>query len=95
MNRLLSYLRRHRRLTLVLSLGFLAFELWRFSALTGFLAPIWRENAVLFEQMAARPPWIAATTFLFAAILIAVPMTALVFALRWLHRRLSRKWTIG
>lgn len=66
---------------------FFAFEASRAVWLGEFLWPIWKGYAERFDAM----PLIAQIVTVLAFL---APMAGVLFALRWLHRRLSRNGTV-
>jgi len=74
------------------AVAFLAFELWRFAIVGKALLPFWN-NRLLPELVSIGdyPPWIMAVVILVTFVAFVVPMTGVVFALRFVHRRLFRR----
>jgi hypothetical protein len=75
----------------IAAVAFLAFELWRFVIVGRSLLPFWN-NRLLPEiiSIGDYPPWIMAVVILVTFVAFVVPMAGVIFALRFVHRRLSR-----
>lgn len=66
---------------------FFAFEASRAVWLGEFLLPIWKAQAATIAAMPVAAQIVTLLAFL-------APMVGIVFALRWIHRRLSRNGTL-
>lgn len=82
-----------RKLALVFSVALLAFELWRFSEISAFLAPLWQQIGRDFMALAALPWWIAVPSLTVTLLAFIIPMIGVVWALRLFHRKVFRKRT--
>ena len=83
-----------RRFWPVLVVLFVAFEASRAVWLGELLVPYWRAVAGNFQHIAELPWWAAIPAFTVALLTFVIPMTGVLFALRWLHRRLFRNGTV-
>lgn len=75
----------------VAAVAFLAFELWRFVIVGRSLIPFWNDRLLPeLVSIGDYPPGTMAVVILVTFVAFAIPMVGLVFALRFVHRRLSR-----
>lgn len=86
---------RFRWLIAVASVAFVIFELSRFAAVAPFLEPFWRGISAQYAVMASKAPMVVFVSLSVTALAFVIPMAGVIWALRWLHRRLFHSGTIG
>ena len=91
---LLARVRQNRRLILFLSAVLLAFELWRIIVARDIFLPLWRDAGDRIVAQASMPLWIAIPSLTVALLAFVIPLAGVIFALRFVHRKLSRFRTV-